>query len=118
MFRDYSSAIQELYKKEIAMHIRDGRLEVAIAIARTTDLVTVDTTGGTITVDPDDLFTRTFNDNKVGIDDQQMRIFKAELQRLLPEIRSDISRIRENSNEVIEDVAEFIRLALLKQGNP
>ncbi|MEK6286506.1 MAG: hypothetical protein AABO57_12255 [Acidobacteriota bacterium] len=95
------------------MAIEDGRLEVALAIARTSDLVTVDTQTDPVTVDPDDLFDRTFNDNGVGIDDDQMAVFKAELVKLLNEIESDINRIPENSNQVIEQVAEFVRLALL-----
>jgi hypothetical protein len=94
------------------MAVKDGRLEVALAIARTSDLVTVVVQPPS--VDPSDLFDRAFNDNKVGIDDGQMSIFKAELAKLLPEIASDISRIPENANQIIEDVAEFVRLALLK----
>src|SRR5438128_11348612 len=94
------------------MAIKDGRLEVALAIARTSDLVTVVIQPPS--VDPSNLFNRTFNDNKVGIDDGQMSIFKAELEKLLPEITSDIDRIPENANQIIEDVAEFVRLALLK----
>lgn len=94
------------------MAIKDGRLEVAMAIADTTDLVTVDPTTEPFTTDPDDLFERTFNDDRVGIDDNQMRLFKASLEELLPEIARDIERIPENSNLLIDDVAEFVRLAL------
>jgi len=95
--------------------IKTGRLEVALAIARTSDLVTVDTSTKPVTVDPDDLFVRTFNDPGVGIDDQQMLTFKADLTTLLPEIRADVARIPKNANQVIEEVAEFVRLALLKK---
>jgi hypothetical protein len=94
------------------MAIKDGRLEVATAIADTTDLVTVDPTTTPPTVDPDDLLDRRFNDERVGIDDNQMRIFKASLEELLPEIVRDIEKIPENSNLLIDDVAEFVRLAL------
>jgi hypothetical protein len=94
------------------MPVKDGRLEVALAIARTSDLVTV--VVQPLSVDPSDLFDRAFNNNKVGIDDGQMSLFKAELERLLPEITTDIDRIPENANQIIEDVAEFVRLALLK----
>ena len=97
------------------MAIKDGRLEVALAIARTSDLVTVETSTDPITVDPDDLFVRTFKDNGVGISDDQMPVFKAELAKLLPEIDTDISRIPDNANQVIEEVAEFVRRALLNQ---
>ena len=94
------------------MPIKDGRLEVATAIADTTDLVTVDPTTDPFTTDPEDLFDRRFNDDQVGIDDNQMRIFKATLDELLPEISREIERIPNNSNVLIEDVAEFVMLAL------
>jgi hypothetical protein len=94
------------------MAIKDGRLEVATAVADTTDLVTVDPTTETFTTDPEDLFDLKFNDDQVGIDNNQMRLFKASLEELLPEITSDIERIPNNSNLVIEDVAEFVMLAL------
>jgi hypothetical protein len=94
------------------MAIKDGRLEVVTAIADTTDLVTVDPTTNPPTVDPENLFDLTFNDERVGIDDSQMRLFKASLEELLPEITSDIERIPNNSNLLIDDVAEFVRLAL------
>lgn len=94
------------------MAIKDGRLEVATAIADTTDLVTVDPTTEPFTTDPKNLFDLTFNDDLVGIDDNQMRLFKASLEELLPEISRDIERIPNNSNLVIEEVAEFVMLAL------
>jgi hypothetical protein len=94
------------------MPIKDGRLEVATAIADTSDLVTVDPTTDPFSTVPDDLFDRKFNDNRVGIDDSQMRLFKASLEQLLPEITNDIERIPENSNLLIDDVAEFVRIAL------
>jgi hypothetical protein len=92
----------------------DGRLKVALAIAATTDLVTVNL-GPPATVDPNDLFIRTFNDPGVGIDNEQMRDFKERLKVFLPKIASDIDQIPENSNLIIEDVAELVRLALLNQ---
>lgn len=95
------------------MPVKDGRLELAIAIARTSDLVTVDASTDPFTVDPDDLFDRTFNDNRVGIDDGQMSVFKAELAALLEEIKNDIGNIEENSNILIKDVAKTIEDALL-----
>ena len=94
------------------MAIKDGRLEVVTAIADTTDLVMVDPTTEPPTVVPEDLFNRKFSDDRVGIDDSQMRLFKASLEELLPEITSDIERIPNNSNLLIDDVAEFVRLAL------
>jgi len=93
------------------MPIKDGRFEVATAIADTTDLVTVNPTDP-FTTEPEDLFDLRFNDNRVGIDNSQMRLFKASLEELLPEITNDIERIPNNANLVIEDVAEFVMLAL------
>ncbi len=99
--------------KQAAVGPKDGRLEVALAIAATTALVTVDASTTPFTTSPDDLFDRTFNDTKVGISDDQMAIFKANLTVLLPEITDDISQIPENSALPIEKVAEFVRLSLL-----
>jgi hypothetical protein len=98
------------------MPIKDGRLEVVTAIADTTDLVTVDPTTDPPTVDPEDLLDLKFNDERVGMDDSQMRLFKASLEELLPEIERDIERIPNNSNLLIDDVAEFVRLALRARG--
>lgn len=104
-------------EKSSSAHTPDGAFEVALAIAAVTDLVTVDATTTPFSTDPDDLFDRTFNDAKVGIDDNQMNIFKANLALQLPEIKADINNIPENSNEKIGDVAEFIRLSLLQAGS-
>ena len=99
--------------KKAAMAPKDGRIEVALAIASVSSLVTVDATAHPFTTDPDDLFDHTFNDPGVGINDMQMAAFKANLTRLLPEISSDIANIPENANAPIEKVAEFVRLSLL-----
>jgi hypothetical protein len=99
--------------KQAAIGPKDGRLEMALAIAATTALVTVDASTTPFTTDPDDLFDRNFDDPKVGISDDQMAIFKANLTVLLPEITDDISQIPENSDMPIEKTAEFVRLSLL-----
>jgi hypothetical protein len=104
-------------KKSSSAHTPDGAFEVVLAIAAVTDLVRVDATTTPFSTIPDDLFDRTFNDTKVGIDDSQMNIFKANLALQLSEIKADISNIPENSNEKIGDVAEFIRLSLLQAGS-
>jgi hypothetical protein len=96
------------------MATEDGRLKLALAIDNTSDLVTVNL-GPPASVDPNDLFVRQFNDPKVGIDNDQMGDFKERLKVYLPKIASDIDKIPENSNLIIEDVAEYVRLALLKQ---
>lgn len=98
----------------MAVRIKSGRLEVAIAVGKTTHLVSVDTTTTPFTTVPANLFDRQFNDDRVGIDDQQMAQFKARLAILLPEIGEDISKIPENSNQEIGDVAFFVRLALFR----
>jgi hypothetical protein len=99
--------------KKAAMAPKDGRIEVALAIASVSSLVTVDATAHPFTTDPDDLFDHTFTDPGVGINDTQMAAFKANLTHLLPEISSDIANIPENANAPIEKVAEFVRLSLL-----
>jgi hypothetical protein len=57
---------------------------------------------------------RTFSDPAVGISDEQMAIFKANLQRLLPQISADIAQIPENADLRIADVAEFVQLSLMR----
>lgn len=104
--------------KQAAIGPKDGRLEVALAISATTALVTVDASTTPFSTNPDDLFDRIFNDAKVGISDDQMAIFKANLTVLLPEITDDIAQIPENSALPIEKVAEFVRLSLLAASKP
>jgi hypothetical protein len=104
--------------KQAAVGPKDGRLEVALAISATTALVTVDASTTPFSTNPDDLFDRTFNDAKVGISDDQMAIFKANLTVLLPEITDDIAQIPENSALPIEKVAELVRLSLLAASKP
>jgi hypothetical protein len=94
----------------------DGRLEIALAIAGTTQKVKVDPTKHPFETTPDDLFDRTFNDEQVGIDDTQMEVFKANLTLLLPEIKSDIAQIPDNASLKIDQVAQFIELALQAAG--
>jgi hypothetical protein len=94
--------------------IDDGALQVVIAIASVTNLVTVDTTQDPFVVDPDNLGSLTFGDSKVGMSDQQVAIFKANLKVLLPQISKDIDQLPDSAGLVIGDVAEFVRLALLK----
>jgi len=103
-------------EKNTAMQSQDGRLEVALAIASISSLVTVDASKDPFTTDPDDLFDRTFNDNGVGISDDQMASFRANLKRLLPEISDDIDQIPENAALSIEKVAEFVKVSLLAAG--
>jgi hypothetical protein len=99
--------------KQVSVTPKDGRLELALSIASTSNLVTVDTTAVPFATTPDDLFDRTFDDKLVGISDDQMPVVKANLTVLLPEIADDISQIPENAATPIEKVAEFIRLSLL-----
>ena len=101
--------------KQVSVTPKDGRLELALSIASTSNLVTVDTTAVPFATTPDDLFDRTFDDKLVGISDDQMPVVKANLSALLPEIADDISQIPENAATPIEKVAEFIRLSLLAQ---
>lgn len=105
--------------KKLKSAVKDGRLEVALSIASVTTLVKVDASVEPFETEPDDLFDRTFNDPGVGMSDDHMPIFKANLTILLPTIREDIAEIPENSNVVIDQVAEFVRLALLaaRQGS-
>ena len=93
--------------------VGDGSLQVVLAIASVTSLVTIDTSTAPATIEPPDLGQRKFNDLKVGMSNTQMAIFKANLTTLLPEIALDVARIPENAALKIADVAKFVRLALL-----
>lgn len=96
------------------MALKTGRLEVAIAVSLTSGIVKVNAAANPFTTDPPNLFDLQFNDDSVRItDEEDMRLFKANLASLLPEISSDIEEIPENSNQRIRKVAEFVRVALL-----
>jgi hypothetical protein len=93
--------------------IGDGSLQVFLAIASVTSLVTIDTSTTPPTIEPADLAQLTFSHVKVGLSNTQMAIFKANLAILLPKIAADIAKIPENAALKIVDVAKFVRLALL-----
>ena len=95
---------------------KDGRLEVATALAMTSSKVTVDATATPFTTVPADAFDRTFDDNQIGINTGDLvRLFIANLKSLLPRIASSLAQIPENPAMQIELVARFVRLALLQQ---
>jgi hypothetical protein len=92
--------------------VTDGAIQVVIAIATVTTLVTVDTTQDPPAFEPDDLGTLTFGDPRVGMTDQGVAIFKANLKFLLPQISDDIDQIPDNANLNIGDIARFVQLSL------
>ena len=94
---------------------QDGRLEVATAIAMTSDSVTVNAGTEPFTTTPADLFTLTFDDNQVGITTPDLvRTFLANLKSLLPQIAANLDQIPENPAMQIRLVVRFVRLALLQ----
>ena len=95
--------------------VSDGGLEIAIAIASVSSLVTVDASQDPFAVDPTDLGDRTFADPRVGISSEKMAIFKSNLKRLLPQIAADLAQIPEHADLRIADVAEFIHLSLMRR---
>jgi hypothetical protein len=92
--------------------VTDGAIQVIMAIASVTTLVTVDTTQDPPAFDPDDLGTRTFADPRVGLSNEGVAIFKSNLKILLPTIADDIDEIPDNANLNIGDVAKFVQLSL------
>lgn len=92
--------------------IFDGRLQVAQAIEATSDLVSVNVSAGT--VDPPKLFNLSFNDPQVGINDvEAMRLFKANLEALLPIIALQIdNKISTEPSQNIGAVANIVELLL------
>lgn len=97
------------------MPIKTGRLEVAIAVAMTSNLVQVDASVTPFQTIPPNLFDLQFNDDAVRIDDGQMPLFRANLRGLLPEIAGTIAEIPDNSNLLIEQVAVIVKFALLAE---
>ena len=97
-------------KKEAA--VTDGAIQVVMAIASVTTLVTVDTTKNPPVFEPDDLGSLTFGDPRVGLTNEGVSIFKANLKILLPLIADDIDEIPDNANLNIGDVAKFVQLSL------
>lgn len=97
-------------KKEAA--VTDGAIQVVMAIASVTTLVTVDTTKNPPVFEPDDLGSLTFGDPRVGLTNEGVSIFKANLKILLPVIADDIDEIPDNANLNIGDVAKFVQLSL------
>jgi hypothetical protein len=104
-------ALAALIRKKEAT-VTDGAVQVIIAIASVTTLVTIDTTEDPPTFEPDDLGSLTFADPRVGLTDEGVAIFKANLKTLLPQIADDIDQIPDNANLNIGDVAKFVQLSL------
>ena len=90
----------------------DGRLEVCQAIAATSTLVTVDVSQTPFRTVPRDLPLRKFGDEKVGISDAQMEIFKAHLKELLDSIPSAIDGIANDASQTVASVQQIVALAL------
>lgn len=90
---------------------RDGQLQVALAVARVSALVTVDVSQTPFRTVPVGLFLRAFNDPQVGMADEQMVFFKARLKEFLPEIGPAIDGIAEDASQIIGDVARIVWLA-------
>jgi hypothetical protein len=109
--RDAREVMAALIKKKEAA-VTDGAIQVVMAIASVTSLVTVDTTQDPPLFDPDDLGTLTFGDPRVGLTNEGVAIFKANLKILLPAITDDIDEIPDNANLNIGDVAKFVQLSL------
>jgi hypothetical protein len=93
--------------------IGDGSIQVVMAVASITNLVTVDTSQDPPAVSPANLGDLTFDDPAVGISDDQMPIFRANLKTLLPLIGDDIDQIPDNSKLPIAKVARFVQLSIM-----
>jgi hypothetical protein len=100
-----------LIRKKEAL-VTDGAIQVVMAIASVTTLVTVDTSVDPPTFDPEDLGSLTFDDPRVGLTDHGVAIFKANLKIMLPQIAADIDQIPDNASLNIGDVARFVQVSL------
>jgi hypothetical protein len=110
---DAQARLESLISEREAV-VGDGSLQVVIAIASVTTLVTVDTAQNPPVVTPGNLGALTFNDPQVGMSNAQVAIFKANLKLLLPQISADIDLIPDNANLQIAQVAKLVRLSLLQ----
>lgn len=88
-----------------------GQLQVALAVSLVSSLVQVDVSQTPFRTTPAGLFLLAFNDNSVGISDEQMAFFKARLKELLPEIGVTIDGIAEDASQIVGDVARVVWLA-------
>lgn len=111
------------FEAEVAANLNagpsaDGRLEVAEALAMTSQKVSVDISTVPFTTVPPNVFDLTFNDPQVAIDDQfLMRSFKAQLEKKLPSIAASIEQnVPANPALEIELVAQFVSAALSSGG--
>jgi hypothetical protein len=91
----------------------DGSLKVILAIASITDLVTVNLSTTPPTFKPANLDTLALNDAAVGISDEQMPIFRANLREMLPQIASAIDQIPDNASATVDQIAEVVNTALM-----
>jgi len=94
--------------------VTTGTVQVVIALASVTSVVTVDTTKKPIKVNPPNLRDLSFAD--VGLDDDGVAIFKENLIVLLDFIADDIRKLPDNRNVNIGKVLEFVRLSILAAG--
>ena len=110
---------EKIQSLELEGAIRDGRLQVAMAIATVSTKVTVDahpTADAPFTTVPDDLFDRTFSDPRVGLGDADMPAFKQLLAVSLPSIAAKVrSDIPDEADLEIHQVAKLVQLALAMQ---
>jgi hypothetical protein len=114
-----ATAGQNKLKKMIAA--REGEpvnveLIIALVLQDLTDLVNVDESANPPTVSPDDLFTLTFDDPKVGLSNEQMPFFKTNLAAALPEAAEDIALIDDNASLQISQVDDLVRASLAHAG--
>jgi hypothetical protein len=108
---------QLIVAKSASIQPADGRLQVALAVASVTSLVTVNASAVPFTTIPQYLFDLTFDDNTVGISEGQMPAFYAALTVLLPTITADIQQVETTTNDNpsigIEQIAQYVRLSLV-----
>lgn len=90
---------------------KDGQLEVALSVKRVSSLVEVDASQTPFSTTPPGLFLLAFNDQRVGISDEQIAFFKTRLKELLPEIGATVDGIAEDAPQQIGSVAHIVLLA-------
>jgi hypothetical protein len=107
---DPNDAMDELIQAK-GLEVTTGSIQVIIALASVTTVVTINTSVKPPAIQPPNLGEKTFKD--VGLDDDGVAVFKENLKVLLDFIPGEIDKLPDNSNVKISKVMEFIRLSIL-----
>ncbi len=96
------------------MPTRDGRFEIAVALAMTSNWVTVDARSRPFVTNPPNLFELEFNWLDLR-NEEKLERFKYNLSQLLPDVRDEIRRLPVHEWETVGEFADRLRRLLARQ---